>query len=314
MKNKPIVYIILLNYNNYQDTLACFESLQNITYKNHRIVIVENNSPNNSMDRFKEYFNRQDIKYSYHPSLKTALTSQSDKALLTLIQSGRNGGYGFGNNIGIKYAVNNDADYILILNNDTIVDKHFLEPMVEMCEDDERIGIVSGKIYFHDKQDTIWFNGGEFNPWTGSVKHCNFNEKDVGQKPPDEITFISGCFMLLPKNVVDQVGLFNEDYFMYVEDLEFCYEIIKKGLNLRISEHSTIFHKVGQSLGGHLSESSVYMNAKNKFTFFKTKLSFPQNGMSILSLCIIESIRWLFKKKPSLFRKHILGLFDAIRS
>ena len=135
----PLVYIILLNYNNYQDTIECFESLNYITYQNYNIVIVDNNSPNNSMINLLKYMEEKEQKYIYYKSKEEALSSTTNNSFITLIQSRHNGGYGYGNNIGIKYALNNKADYVLILNNDTIVDKHFLGPLVEKCENDAKI-------------------------------------------------------------------------------------------------------------------------------------------------------------------------------
>lgn len=257
------VAIVLLNYNGYKDTIGCFESLQAITYSKYNVIIVDNDSPDNSMENIADYMSENNIEYISFDSTVMAMNHLEKTPKVTLIKSSYNGGYGHGNNIGIKYALNNGADYILVLNNDTVVEPDFLEPMVQMCENDKNIGIASGKIYFYDRPDTIWFNGGKFSPCTAKVEHFNFNEKDVGQIPQEPVTFISGCMWLIPKKVFEDVGFINEEYFMYVEDLEFCQRVLKKGYTLDVIKKGNVYHKVGGITGGKYSSFSVFWRTKN---------------------------------------------------
>ena len=310
MTNEPSVYIILLNYNNYKDTIECFESLQNITYKNYRIVIVDNNSPNNSMHYLREYLNRNKYKYVYCDSKEMASSFTENNSFTTLIQSGYNGGFGYGNNIGIKYAIKNDTDYVLILNNDTVVNKNFLEPIVNFCENNNDIGIASGKICYYDKPDTIWFNGGTFNPWTSFVKHINFKEKDIGQLPPSKITFITGCMMLIPKNIIKKIGLFNEEYFMYVEDLEFCYRVMQKKNKLYVCDESLIKHKVNSKK--YLSKYSAFYIGKNRIKFILENLTGFKKLTSLSYQIIYGSIWWLSKKRIDLFYIYLKSIIRSI--
>lgn len=313
MKNKSSVYIILLNYNNYSDTIECFESLQNITYQNYNIVIIDNNSLNNSMHYLKEYLDGNKQKYIYYNLKKEAVLPSTKNKFTTLIQSGHNGGYGYGNNIGIKYALNNNADYILILNNDTVVDKRFLEPLVETCENDDKIGIVSGKIYFYDKPNTIWFNGGKFHPCTTKVEHVNFNEKDIGQKPLVDNTFISGCVWLIPKKVFKTIGFINEEYFMYVEDLEFTQRVLQAGYTLNVSEQSHIWHKVYARSGGHLSEYPVYYIARNTLKYILSRSNGICKLTGIFYLFFVSSLRLIYWKRFDLLKDHLKGILHGIK-
>jgi len=308
-----IVSIILLNYNGAEDTIACIDSLLKNLYTNYNIIIVDNNSSDNSMAEIKSYLQLKTSVFSVFNSPDEAMQSQNTQKKFTLLQTNNNNGYGYGNNIGIKYALKNSADYVLILNNDTIVNSNFLEPMVRMCEKDQDIGIVSGKIYFYDKPDTIWFNGGKFSPCTAKVEHFNFNEKDIGQTPSEPITFISGCMWLIPKKIFNNIGFINEDYFMYVEDLEFCQRVLKKGYTLKVCGDSHILHKAGSASGGHLSSFSVYWTARNKILFITNNITAICKVSAHLYNIFIVPLRWIYKRKYKLFSIHIKGTIDAIK-
>lgn len=302
------VSIVILNYNGYIDTIECFESLEKITYSNYNIVIVDNASPDGAMNDILHYMNERKINNRYFQTFEQAIESEKQEFDVVLIQSGNNNGYGHGNNIGIKYALKQGTDYVLVLNNDTIVEPDFLEPMVQMCEKDKNIGIASGKIYFYDRQDTIWFNGGKFSPCTAKVEHFNFNEKDIGQVPTEPITFISGCMWLIPKRVFENVGFINEDYFMYVEDLEYSTRVLKAGYQLKIVTEGNVYHKVGGSTGGQFSSFSVFWRIRNmnkliatySDLFCKLKAYFLFNIKTIVQL--------ILAKKTHLLKAYVKGL------
>lgn len=310
--NNPRVFIVLLNYNGYEDTIDCFKSLQKISYDNYDIVIIDNDSPDMSLDDIIAYMQENDIDFKYYASPEKLIDNAGNCPKVSLIQSGFNRGYGHGNNIGIKYALHNGADYILVLNNDTVVEPDFLEPMVEMCEKDKNIGIASGKIYYYDRPDTLWFNGGKFDTSTGKVKHNNFNEKDIDLVSNESITFITGCMWLIPKKVFDDVGFINEEYFMYVEDLEFCKRVLDKNYKLIISSNSVIYHKVGSASGGVLSSFSIYWMAKNKVKFIKKNIQKKYWIIAFTYLIFTNSIRFILKN-PTLIKNHIKGIIDGIK-
>lgn len=309
----PKSSIVLLNYNSADDTIGCLQSLFRISYPNYNIVLIDNNSSDDSIEKIRQYLRSKHIYFSYLDTNPAEnLTETNRLPLITIIQSGRNGGYGFGNNIGIKYALAHCADYVLVLNNDTIVDSGFLEPLVEMCEADKKIGIASSKIYFHDSPDVLWFNGGRFLPVTAKVEHVNFKERDIGQKTPKENTFISGCLWLIPRQVFEKVGFINEDYFMYVEDLEYCHRVLAEGYTLKVCEKSRILHKVGASTGGNFSEFSVFWMARNKVMFstkFVPKIYWP---ITFFYLFFLNSMRWIKQKNIVLLKAHFKGLLEGL--
>jgi len=277
------IFIILLNYSGFEDTITCLQSLRKISYPSYNIVIVDNDSPDRSMEVIGSYLSFECVDHVIFNRPDKAMEYAGKLPFVTCIQSGRNGGYGHGNNIGIKYALAHNADYVLVLNNDTVVDPGFLEPLVAMCEADANIGIASAKIYFYDRPDVIWFNGGRFLPYTAKVEHVNFNEKDMGQGPIIENTFISGCLWLVPRKIFETVGLINEEYFMYVEDLEYCQRVLAQGYSLKVCNNSNVWHKVGTSTGGRFSEFSIFWRTKNMHMFIaKSSNTFWQKGISLL--------------------------------
>ena len=308
----PNVSIILLNYNRAEDTIACLQSLRDISYNNYTIVIVDNASTDDSMKEIDRYLQSKSLECNVYRSPDEAMRSQLPHTRFTVLQTGYNGGYGYGNNIGIQYALKHGADYVLVLNNDTVVDAGFLEPMVRMCEADDTVGIASGKIYCYDRSDVFWFNGGTFNSWTSNIEHVCFDKKDTGQKPPEENTFITGCMWLVPKRVFERVGFINEEFFMYVEDLEYCYRVLKQGFALKVCEESHIWHKVGNASGVQFSAFSVYMMSKNIVLFMKLHFNRFKFCIAVTYIFISRSFRWIKGNKITLLRSHIRGMIDGL--
>ena len=315
------IYIIFLNYNGWADTIECLESVLRIDYPNYQVIVVDNNSPNNSMDYIKAWAEgRLDVwvnpnnplrKLSFPPVQKTIpyvfytreeaekggnpeIEKQFNNPLI-FIQTGYNGGFAFGNNVAIKYALaKKDVDYVLLLNNDTVVEKDFLNKLVEVSQADKKIGITGCKIYYYDNSSKIWFNGGKFNEWTGRSVHI---QKEI-DKEVSECNFITGCCMLIKREVLEKIGLLDESYFMYVEDLDYCYSVIKSGYKLIVAHNSNIWHKVGASGEGEISEFSAYWYYKNSLRFkFKIKNRLKKITAILLHYLSrpIIFLKWLFK-------------------
>lgn len=307
------VTIVLLNYNGYKDTIACYESIQNIIYTEYNIVIVDNDSSDNSIDNMIQYMKEKGTNFSFFESPEIAMANVEKKLKISLIQSGYNGGYGHGNNIGIKYALKNGADYILILNNDTVVASNFLQPLVELCEYDNNVGIASGQIFYFDRPDTFWFNGGSFDKCTGKVKHINYDAKNTGQKPLENSTFITGCVWLIPRRIFETVGFINEEYFMYVEDLEFSQRVLDKGYSLKVSETSRIWHKVGSSSGGELTQFSIYWRTRNWLLFMKNNMEPKYWILGFYNGIVKLAITALINMKFELLSKQYKAVSDVLK-
>ena len=195
---QPKVSIIIVNWNGYNDTIECIESLNKIQYDNFDIILIDNGS--NSDD---------------------ALRLNSKNRSLKIISLRKNLGFALANNVGILIALGNKSELILLLNNDTIVDPYFLNEMVEVAIKNEKIGILGPKIYYYNDKDKLWYAGGKLNLY--------FNHKTEGQNHKDDgqfdsmkqVDWISGACMLIRKSVFEKIGYLPKEYFLGWEDIDF---------------------------------------------------------------------------------------------
>jgi GT2 family glycosyltransferase len=220
-KDLPRVSVVTLNWNTLDDTIECVESLQKVTYPNFEVIVVDNGSDGNEGQILAERF----------------------EGFIRLIQNDMNYGFAKGCNIGMADALERGTDHCLLLNNDTVVAPDFLDKMMEVALSDDKIGITGGKIYTYSDPDRIWFAG-------GLVKVGN-ETIDFRQAPKDEGQFeevvecgwIIGCLMLISREVLETVGMFDEKYFFGGEDLDLCMKAEKQGYRIVWAPHSKIWHK-----------------------------------------------------------------------
>ncbi len=239
---EPKVSIVLVNYNGFEDTKDCLKSLLNIYYNNFEVIVVDNGSAKCSSDDTLSFIKENSV----------------------YIESGKNLGFSGGNNIGIHYAMEHGADYILLLNNDTEVEPDFLQIMVETAESENNVGIVGGKIRFFKHPDRLWFGGGHFNLDTGEIAHERYNEIDkIAEPRVRDISFMTGCLMLIPAEVIRNVGCLEEKYFLYAEDTDYCCRILKSGLRIIFCEDAVIYHKVNASTGKSTGLMTYYLVRNN---------------------------------------------------
>ncbi len=296
------VSVILLNYKGVEDTLECVRSLEKCSYDNFDIIIVENASPDDSYERLKE-------KFGDNPGV------EPNKVIL--LKAEENGGFAKGNNIGIEYALENNADYIMILNNDTLVEPDFIEELLKPFKRDDAIGVTTGKIYYEEKRNTFWFAGGQFleNRFYGA--HIGEGEEDRGQYDSGrEITFSTGCLMMIKAEVLKKVGLLPEEYFMYYEDVDFCLKLREAGYKLWFAPRSKIYHKVSASTGGEASPFAIEWNTRNRILLmkkFKHRLS-KSEYMKLNSFFYLSRVavigRYLVKGE----KEKVKATFRGIRS
>jgi len=239
MTSDPLVFIIIVNWNGTHDTLACLESLSKISYVNHRIIVVDNASTDDSVSILRRSF----------PGI----------AVLEMQHNLRFAG---GNNAGMRHALDHGAELLMLLNNDTTVHPQFLTHMVSCLRSGPDIGMVAPKIYYQDNPHTIWFAGGRVSMWTGSMSHIGIREVDKGQfDNPREIQYASGCCILTSRPVIERAGLLDESYYMYTEDADWSTRVVRAGYALMFEPKAEVWHKISVSAGGHLS----WYKMKNKF-------------------------------------------------
>lgn len=287
------VFIILLNYNGAKDTIECVKSLEEIDYDNYEILVVDNYSTDNSFD-----FLSKSIGYKHH-----------------VISSGKNGGFAFGNNIGIKYAMQNNADYVLLINNDTIVKKDFLSKLFESLSENKNFGIVTGLILNYYEKNKIWYGGGEINWKRFYGYHCHENQDvDSVNLQGRNITFATGCLMLISVNTIKEVGLLPEEYFMYYEDVDYCAKVQEKGFSIYFNPNCVIYHKISASSGEYESAFAVMWNTKNRLKFikkYKYKVS-RYNYIKVITFFyitrIIKILDYFIKKRKDKAKALLNGL------
>lgn len=277
------VSIIIINWNNYKDTSECLASLEEITYPNYIITVVDNGSEDGSYQRLK-----------------------NENPQHRFIRNKENLGFAVANNIGIRDAMENGTDYVLMLNNDTVVKKDFLEPMVDFLENHPQAGVAGGKIYYFDEKDKIWTIGGDVRLFRGGSVYYGLGEKDRGQF--DEIrqlTHISGCMCLIKKEVLETVGLLSEQYFFRGEEWDFCYRVSKKGYNLFYIPGSIIWHKISRTVNRY-SPTDIYCAYRAKIIFVN---NFMPRYIGMVWYCLFYVYAKFFA--PTKFKKRAKRRLNA---
>ncbi|MBL7154970.1 MAG: glycosyltransferase family 2 protein [Candidatus Portnoybacteria bacterium] len=285
----PKVFIIILNWNNWPDVLECLESLKNNDYPNYQVVIIDNGS------REKPSAPSSDIKIIYNRE---------------------NLGFAGGNNVGIKYALEKGADYVLLLNDDTIVAPDFLSKLVAAGESRENFGMIGPKIYYYEDRNRIWSAGGKLNWLYNKGTLRGWNELDQGQYDSpgvQETSHLTGCCVLLKRKVIERIGLMPEEYFLYYEDTDWSLRAIKAGFQCVFVPEAKIWHKISRSA---LAESSsyIYYHVRNglilaqRFTPWYIK---PFVHLDVIWRIIKQIIKLVLMPKKRSWAKYILlGIRD----
>lgn len=234
----PKVGIVISNYNGWQDTLACLGSLQKQTYQGFEIVLLDDASTNDSVQRLD--------------------AAVKGRANIVFLPQQRNLGFAAANNLGIRRALSDGADWVMLLNNDTICAPDMLEKLLEQTPE----GAVScPKMLFMDPPDEIWFAGGELNRKTCEVKHLGGHQKDGPEfSRQKQVNFITFCCVLLPRQAVEKIGFLDESLFMYCEDVEYCIRLADAGVEMWYLPDARLWHKAGGTAGGALSMYYITRN------------------------------------------------------
>lgn len=276
------IFISILNFNGRNNTIECVESLKKINISGFKLTIIA--IDNGSAEKL-------DLKNDSWGNIN-----------LKLIRNEKNLGFSGGHNVAIQYALENGADYVLILNNDTYTDKNFLEEMIKAAEGDDRIGILSPKIYFapgfefhkdkYKKQElgrVFWYAGGEMD-WNNVLgHHRGVDQVDKGQfDKAEETELATGCCMLIKKEVFEKIGIFDDKYYLYYEDSDLSIRAKKAGFKIVYVPKSTIFHKNAGSAGGSGSKLQDYYITRNrlilgiKYASLRAKLALLKESLKIL--------------------------------
>jgi GT2 family glycosyltransferase len=243
----PHVAIVVLNWNGLKDTLACLASLRQLTYPSYQTVVVDNGSTDGSAEAMR-------AKYPDVP----------------FIETGENLGYVGGNNVGLKWALEQGANYVLLLNNDTEVAPDFLSELVRAAESAASVGIVGPTIYYFDRPQTIWSAGGAID-WTwGETRMVGLDQTDTGQFgcQPRPVDFVTGCAMLVKSQVIQQIGMLDPRFFAYYEDTEWSVRAARAGFAIWHVPSAKIWHKISPERRAASPQTHYYMT-RNRLLFLR---------------------------------------------
>jgi hypothetical protein len=291
----PKVFIVVINYNGHNDTIECLESVKKLNYSNHEILIIDNGSTDGSGGILKGTFPE-----------------------ITLIETGRNLGFAGGSNAGIRRALAEGAEFIVLLNNDTVVDQEFAGRLIEASKRDKGAGIFCSKMYFFDKPDVIWYAGGSFNPWLGWGRHRGGGIRDEGQFDREEETARPcGCSLMVTREFCERVGLLDEDFFCYCEDVDWGMRAKRAGFKVLYVPDSKVWHKVSKSVEGAGNAISIYYNVRNTLRCLEKNkpLPLPFRHMRYAAVLLTNFLALFTMKIPKIsgIRMIYKGLKDYFR-
>lgn len=226
---QPSVHILILNWNSFDETVECLDSLRNLTYPNYKIQLVDNASLNDEADRLKERFPE-----------------------INLLKQSENIGFCGGCNAGMKEAIEDSADFVMLLNNDTLVTSNLIEKLIEGYAQLDDAGAVSPIIMKYPETDTVWFSKAEWTTdWrSGEARFrlaADESIEELQNREPYETEFACGCCLLVSADVIRSVGMLDERYFAFFDEAEWCARMARNGLRSYVIPDTHIYHKVGRT-------------------------------------------------------------------
>jgi GT2 family glycosyltransferase len=243
----PAVWVVVLNWNGAADTLDCLQSLKRLRYPHVTTVVVDNGSTAPEADWIEA----------------SGLAS-------AVLRQGENRGYAAGCNAGIRYALEREAGYVWLLNSDAIVDPHCLDALVTAGERDARIGLLSPVVYDHEAPHAIQFAGtvvdlpGERRPTLTSLD-------DPAARGQEGRLALWGTALLIKRRVLETVGLLDERYFAYIEDMDYSVRAMAAGFATRLVREASVYHRHGFGLAPD-APFREYLITRNEYLFWTTHL------------------------------------------
>jgi len=316
------VYIIILNWNGWKDTIECLESVFSLHYFKYQVIVCDNDSTDGSMEYIKKWATGRINSDSNNIGMYTNVSVEKpieymeynhtkgekggnigeNEAPLILINTGSNLGFAGGNNVGIRFALaKNDFDYIWLLNNDTVVKFDALSHLVNRMEEEDSAGLCGSTLLYYDDPLMVQAYGGfTYNKWlahSSQIGHLScYKELIDTEKVENDMFGIQGASVLVSRELLLNVGLMCEDYFLYFEEQDWAVRARKKAYKLLYASKSIVYHKEGKSIGSdsanpcNKSKLAEYYTFRNKLLFTREKIPYALPGVYI-SLLISIFIR-----------------------
>jgi GT2 family glycosyltransferase len=248
--HKPRVTLVVLNWNGKDDTIRCLDSIKGLQYSNYTVLVVDNGSSDDSVSAIR----------ASHPDIR-------------IIETGRNLGYAGGNNIGIRQAIQDGAEYILVLNNDTVVDEYLLDSLISASNILPKNSIIGSAIFYLDRPEVLWYRGGRWDPKRQRLLHEGIGQH-LDQEQPEirEVDYVTGCALFAHRSVFETLGGFDEAYFLTYEETDFCYRARAAGYRSFVTTSAKLWHSVSASFGGEESPLVRYFMTRNSLRWASAHL------------------------------------------
>lgn len=284
----PSVAAVVLNYRRPQETALCVQALVQSSLRPASIVVVDNDSGDGSV-----------------AWLRNALPQ------VEIAESGKNLGYSGGMNVGMRRALLTDAAYVLVLNSDTLVDAGTVETLVRGLEGDPSAGAATGTFYYYPETNRIWYAGGDLSYWRANA--VTRRSLPVGSPrgiaEAHRVSFLTGCAIVFRTTSLRAAGLFDERYFMYLEDVELCARFIVHGFRLLYVPRALLYHKMTVDAQTPLK---VYFTMRNRLLFLETAPNRWVRSLGtayFISMFCLKLLRWSMSE-GALFRAACMGVMD----
>jgi len=236
----PSVAMIVLTWNQRDLTLDCLASLLRMGYPPDRlqIIVVDNGSADGTAEAIRRSF-----------------------PAVTVIENEENLGFAEGNNVGIRHALQGPAEYIMLLNNDTIVDTRMLSELMTAMRARPDVGVVGPKIYYHEPSDVIWCAGNRIDWSSGKTTRLRAGERDTNQEErPETVDYVTGCALCIRRSVVEAIGLLDPRYFIYYEETDWCARARVAGWEILYVPSAHLWHRVSAAMGTASPATDYYMS------------------------------------------------------
>lgn len=286
--NDPRVEIVTLNWNGKDNTLECLKSVKNLNYSNFHITVVDNASEDGSPEAIKELY----------PDVN-------------VIVNRANLGYAEGFNTGLRYALKNGVDYILIMNNDAVIDQNALKSLVKTAQSDPMIGFVSGKVFHYNKPEVLQSVGIKWDARKMEGWLIGNGEVDIGQfDRVEKREFVDDVFLLVRREVVEKVGGYDHNFFLYFEEADWNARVKKAGFKIMYTPMAKIWHKGMSSTGGRPNPKYFYFFTRNRFLFIRRNYK-----ASSFYTFLLKQFCWFIPLTSLRFLKHkeIKNLWGYLR-
>ncbi len=295
MSDKPFVYVVVITWNQRQDTLECLESVFRMTYPNFRVALVDNGSTDGTQESVTAQYPQ--VEYVANPT---------------------NRGFSAAVNQGMRHGLACGAEYLFLLNNDTTLDPALLDHLMAHATD-ESVGMLVPKIYYYSRPNVIWSVGAGLNVWTlekgGEVRGC----VDEGQwETVVEREHVTACAVLLPRRLIEKIGLLDERFFYYYDDADLSLRVREAGFRTLLVPQAKMWHKVAQASGGVDTPYERYWMGRSSVLFFRKHVCgwrwliiFPYRLGSAIKTTIRLTVRRKFNALLAYWRGLLTGLADS---